>query len=69
MTDLADFARVAGADQGLCIVATARANGTVQASLVNAGTMRHPARDADVAVFVARGRTRKLANMRARARR
>jgi PPOX class probable F420-dependent enzyme len=69
MTDLHDFARVAAGDQHLCVVATARADGTVQASLVNAGVMRHPARaDAgvDVVVFVARGGTRKLANMRAR---
>ncbi len=67
MTDLRDFARVAAGDQHLCIVATARADGTVQASLVNAGVMHHPARAADdVVVFVAGGGTRKLANLRAR---
>jgi PPOX class probable F420-dependent enzyme len=66
MTDLSDFARVAGADQNLCVVATARADGTVQASVVNAGVMRHPTRPVDVVVFVARGGARKLANMRAR---
>jgi PPOX class probable F420-dependent enzyme len=69
MTDLGDFARVAAGDQHLCVVATARGDGTVQASLVNAGVMGHPARtDAgvDAVVFVARGGTRKLANIRAR---
>ena len=67
MTDLGDFARVAAGDQHLCVVATARADGTVQASLVNAGVIRHPARaGVDVVVFVAQGGSRKLANMRAR---
>ena len=67
MTDLGDFARVAAGDQHLCVVATARVDGTVQASLVNAGVMRHPARaGVDVVVFVAQGGSRKLANMRAR---
>jgi PPOX class probable F420-dependent enzyme len=67
MTDLHDFARVAAGDQHLCVVATARADGTVQASLVNAGVIRHPARaGVDVVVFVAQGGSRKLANMRAR---
>src|SRR6266480_233775 len=66
MTELSDFARVAAGDQHLCVVATARADGTVQASVVNAGVMHHPSRGADVVVFVARGGTRKLANLRAR---
>ena len=66
MTELSDFARVAAGDQHLCVVATARADGTVQASVVNAGVMQHPSSGADVVVFVARGGTRKLANLRAR---
>jgi PPOX class probable F420-dependent enzyme len=66
MTGLSDFDRVAAADRYLCIVATARANGTVQASLVNAGVMRHPVSGVDAVVLVARGNTRKLANIRAR---
>ena len=67
MTDLADFTRVAAGDRHLCVVATARADGTVQASVVNAGVMRHPFRaGADVVVFVARGGSRKIANLRAR---
>ena len=43
MTDLADFRRVASGDGFLCIVATTRADGSVQASLVNAGVMTDPA--------------------------
>ena len=66
MADLADFHRVAGGDQHLCLVATPCADGTVQASLVNAGVMRHPVRADDAVVFVARGGTHKLAHMRAR---
>jgi PPOX class probable F420-dependent enzyme len=66
MVDLADFTRVAAGEQHLCVVATARADGTVQASVVNAGVMPHPASGADVIVFVARGGTRKLENLRAR---
>jgi PPOX class probable F420-dependent enzyme len=38
----------------------------VQASVVNAGVMAHPAHGTDVVVFVARGQSRKLANLRAR---
>ena len=68
MTDLVDFRRVAGADKFLCIVATARADGSAQASLVNAGVMAHPAGGGDVVAFVAGGGTRKLAHLRARPR-
>jgi PPOX class probable F420-dependent enzyme len=48
------------------VVATTRADGTVQASVVSAGVLRHPAGDDDVVVGVARGGTRKLANLRVR---
>jgi PPOX class probable F420-dependent enzyme len=60
MTDLADFARVAAGDHNLCVIATTRADGTVQASLVNAGVL-----DGAV-VFVAAGNARKLTHLRAR---
>jgi PPOX class probable F420-dependent enzyme len=70
MTDLGDFRRIAAADRFLCIVATGRADGSVQASLVNAGVMAHPTAPTagDVVAFVARGGTRKLAHLRARPR-
>ena len=37
MTTLADVSRLLELDNGLCVVSTLRANGTVQSSLVNAG--------------------------------
>ena len=66
MTDLADFTRVADADRTFCVIATTRGDGTVQASVVNAGVMLHRAGDTEAVVCVARGRSRKLANLRAR---
>jgi PPOX class probable F420-dependent enzyme len=76
MADLADFRRIASADAFLCIVATSRADGSVQASLVNAGVMDDPvgagagagAGDAEVVALVAAGRARKLTHLRARPR-
>jgi PPOX class probable F420-dependent enzyme len=72
MADLTDFRRIAAADAFLCIVATSRADGSVQASLVNAGVMADPvgaragAGADEVVAFVAAGRARKLAHLRAR---
>ncbi len=63
---LAEFAQVAGADHNFCVIATTRGNGTVQASVVSAGVMRHPAGDDDAVVCVAVGGSRKLANLRVR---
>ncbi len=69
MTDLADFRRIAAADQFLCVVAATRADGSVQASLVNAGVMADPGGGGqDVIAFVAGGGTRKLSYLRARPR-
>jgi PPOX class probable F420-dependent enzyme len=63
---LADFAQLAGADHNFCVITTTREDGTVQASVVSAGVMRHPAGDADAVVCVAVGGSRKLANLRVR---
>jgi PPOX class probable F420-dependent enzyme len=63
---LADFAQLAGSDHNFCVIATTRADGTVQASVVSAGVMRQPAGDADAVVCVAVGGSRKLANLRVR---
>src|SRR3954463_9832012 len=65
---LDDFNRVAGGDQFLCIVTTTRADATVQASLVNAGVLPHPATGVAVVGLVARGDARKLRHLRARPR-
>ena len=66
MADLSDFTRVASADHGLCVVSTLRGDGTIQASVVNAGVLDHPLNGEPVVGAVFRGGTRKLANLRAR---
>ncbi len=66
MTDLQDFSALIAGDHGLCVVSTVRADGTVQSSVVNAGVLDHPVTGEPVVAFVARGGTRKLANLRAR---
>ena len=68
MADLADFARLVTLDHGLCVVSTLRADGTIQSSVVNAGVLDHPVTGSPVVALVARGHSRKLANLRARPR-
>ena len=65
MTTLQEAASLAGDENGLVVVATLRANGTIQSSLVNAGVMIHPATGETILAFVA-SRGVKLANLRAR---
>ena len=65
MTDLAAFAALVPLDHGLCVLATTRPDGTVQASVVNAGVLRHPVTGAEVVGLVAAGGTRKVRNLRA----
>ena len=65
MTTLSDAAALARADRGLAVVSTLRSDGTIQASLVNAGVLDHPATGRPVLGFVTYGRV-KLANLRAR---
>lgn len=66
VNDLAGFARLVAQDHGLCVVSTLRANGTIQASVVNAGVFEHPLTGLSTVALVARGGSRKLANLRAR---
>ena len=47
------------------MLATTRPDGTVQASVVNAGVLRHPVTGAEVVGLVAAGGTRKVRNLRA----
>jgi PPOX class probable F420-dependent enzyme len=68
MTDLADFAALAGRDHGLCVVSTLRAAGTIQSSVVNAGVLSHPVTGAPVIGFTTRRGSAKLAHLRARPR-
>jgi PPOX class probable F420-dependent enzyme len=56
---------LAAEDSGLAVVATLRAAGTIQSSLINAGVIDHPATGAPVLAFVTYGKV-KLANLRAR---
>jgi PPOX class probable F420-dependent enzyme len=66
VADLADFAQLVTQDHGLSVVSTPRENGTIQASVVNAGVFEHPSTGVSTVAFVARGNARKLANLRAR---
>lgn len=65
MTTLHDAHGLAAADNGLAVVATLRADQTIQASLINAGVNPHPSSGEDVLAFVTYGKV-KLANLRAR---
>lgn len=65
MTTLRDAAALGADESGLAVVSTVRADGTIQASLVNAGVVPHPETGQAVLAFVTYGRV-KLANLRAR---
>ena len=65
MTGLDAFAALVPLDHGLCVLGTTRSDGTVQASVVNAGVLRHPVTGVDVVGLVAAGGTRKVRNLRA----
>ena len=65
MTTLDDAAQLGAKEQGLAVVSTLRADGTIQSSVVNAGVMRHPLVERPVLAFVSYGKV-KLANLRTR---
>lgn len=65
MTDLSAFADLASRDHGLCVLSTLRRDGSIQASVVNAGVLPHPLTGVEVVGLVARGNTHKLHNLRA----
>jgi PPOX class probable F420-dependent enzyme len=65
MTTLRDAVALAATESGLAVVSTVRADGTVQASLVNVGLLTHPSNREQVLGFTTYGRV-KLANLRAR---
>jgi PPOX class probable F420-dependent enzyme len=66
VADLELVRRLSAADHGLVVFATTRADGTVQASVVNAGVMPDPIGAGDVVACVAQGGSAKLANLRRR---
>ena len=65
MTTLADAAAIGSRDKFLAVISTARADGTIQSSLVNAGVLADPDTGQQVVGFVTYGRA-KLGNLRAR---
>jgi PPOX class probable F420-dependent enzyme len=65
VVDLAPFAELVPLDHGLSVVVTRRADHTPHTSVVNAGVAPHPVSGMPMVAFVAAGRTRKLAHLRA----
>jgi PPOX class probable F420-dependent enzyme len=65
MTTLDEAVALAAAENGLAVISTVRADGTVQASLVNVGLLPHPATGQPSLGFTTYGKV-KLANLRAR---
>src|SRR4051794_272351 len=62
--DLDHFRSLSGADHGLAVVAVTRDDGTVSASVVNAGVLPHPRDGAPVVAFVSAGGARRLDRLR-----
>lgn len=65
MTDISAFSELVALDHGLCVLSTARRDGSVQSSVINAGVMAHPRTGEPVVALVAAGGTRKLDHLRA----
>jgi PPOX class probable F420-dependent enzyme len=65
MTTLEEATALARDENGLAVISTLRADGTIQASLVNAGALAHPSTGEPVLAFVTYGKV-KLGNLRAR---
>jgi PPOX class probable F420-dependent enzyme len=68
MSSLDAFASLVPLDHGLVVVSTARADGTVHSSVVNAGVIDHPLTGGRVVAFVAAGSSRRLTYFRMRPR-
>lgn len=66
MSDLRTVQPLVDQETGLAVVSTTRANGTVQATVVNAGILAHPISAEQVVGFVTRGGTRKHHHLRSR---
>ncbi len=65
MTTLSDVTQIASRDSFLAVISTARADATIQCSVVNAGVLSDPETGEDVVGFVTYGPA-KLANLRVR---
>lgn len=64
MATVEDIERLVALDHGLAGLSTLRADGSVQATVVNAGIVDHPVTGSRVAAFVGRPSTHKIANLR-----
>jgi PPOX class probable F420-dependent enzyme len=64
MASLVDLTALLEAERGLAVVATTRADRSVQASVVNVGVLTHPLRPEPVVAFVARRDAVKLQHLR-----
>lgn len=65
MATIDDVRRVVDLENGLANLSTLRADGSVQATVVNAGVIDHPVTHQPVAAFVGRPGTHKLDYLRA----
>jgi PPOX class probable F420-dependent enzyme len=65
VTTFDEAAALGRAESGLAVIATLRADATIQTSVVNVAFMPHPLTGAQVAAFVTYGKV-KLANLRQR---
>jgi PPOX class probable F420-dependent enzyme len=65
VTTLAEAADLGRRENGLAVISTSRADGTIQSSVVNAGVLAHPLTGEEVLGFVTYGKV-KLANLRQR---
>jgi PPOX class probable F420-dependent enzyme len=65
VTTLSEAVAIGAQERYLCVVSTARADGTIQSSVVNAGAIADPLTGEEVLAFVTYGAA-KLANLRAR---
>jgi PPOX class probable F420-dependent enzyme len=65
VTELSTFAELVSLDHGLCVLSTLHGDGSIQASVVNAGVLHHPLNGESVVGLVAAGGSRKLHNLRA----
>jgi PPOX class probable F420-dependent enzyme len=64
VADLSAFEELVPLDHGLCVLSSVRSDGSVAASVVNAGVLQHPLTGVRLVGFVARG-LRKLDHLRA----
>jgi hypothetical protein len=65
VTDLDDVRSLIHRDHGLAVVAVPREDGTVGASVVNAGVLAHPVDGSQVVAFVSAAASRRLDRLRA----